>query len=68
MVNHEARKKRVRAQNNYAWFMTSTIVPPDEVDTDDEFADTPGTGEFRGRRVVRRKLRGPEDAETVLSK
>ena len=67
MVNHEARKKRNRSVNNYAWFMTTNIVPPTDVPTDDEFADTPGSAEFRGRRVVRRKLRDQRDKDDVLS-
>ena len=68
MVAHEARKRRQRGQNNYAWFMSVNVVPPTDVPTDDEFADTPGSNEFRGQRVVRRKLRDQRDHETVLSK
>ena len=68
MVNHEARKKRNKNQVQYAWFMTSNVIPPEDVPTDDEFADTPGSGEFRGRRVVRRKLRNGQDQDAVLSK
>ena len=67
MVGHEARKKKNRKDTQYAWFMSTTVVPPDEVPTDDEFADCPGGQDFRGRRVVRRKLRGTADAEIVLS-
>ena len=67
MVAHEARKKRNKNQVQYAWFMSSNVIPPSDVPTDDEFADTPGSGEFRGRRVIRRKLRNGQDADQVLS-
>ena len=68
MVGHEARKKRNRSQNNFAWFMTTNIVPPSDVPTDDEFVDNANAAEFRGRRVVRRKLRDSRDKDDVLSK
>ena len=68
MVGHEARKKRNRSQSNYAWFMTTNVVPPSDVPTDDEFADIAGAMEFRGRKVVRRKLRDSRDKDDVLSK
>ena len=67
MVAHEARKKRNKNQVQYAWFMSSNVIPPSDVPTDDEFADTPGSSEFRGRRVIRRKLRNGQDADQVLS-
>ena len=68
MQGHDSRKKRNRNQVQYAWFMSSNIVPPDDVPTDDECIDAPGISEFRGRRVVRRKLRNSQDQDQVLSK
>ena len=68
MVNHEARKKKSKNQVQFAWFMTSNVIPPDDVPSDEEFADTPGTGGFRGRRIVRRKLRNGQDQDHCLSK
>ena len=68
MVNHESRKKRNKNQVQFAWFMSSNVIPPDDVPTDDEFADTPGSSGFRGRRIVRRKIRNGQDQDQVLSK
>ena len=68
MVAHEARKKKNKNQTQFAWFMSSNITPPDDVPTDDEFADTPGSLPFRGRRVTRRKLRNGQDQDQFLSK
>ena len=68
MVAHESRKKRNKNQTQYAWFMSSNVVPPDDVPTDDEFNDVAGGNEHRGRKVIRRKCRSDKDADTVLSK
>ena len=68
MVAHESRKKKNKNQVQYAWFMSSNVIPPNDVPTDDEFTDVAGQDVFRGKRVVRRKIRNTRDAETVLSK
>ena len=68
MLNHERRASRAGSKRKiYAYFDTKTIVPPDNVDTDDEdYEDDPGSA--RGRRIVRRRLQGLEDEQRVLSK
>ena len=68
MTAHEARKKKNKNQVQYAWFMSSNVIPPPDVPTDDEFAATSESAEFRGRRVVRRKLRNGQDQDQFLSK
>ena len=56
MVNHEAKRSRMKkGERLHAWFMTSIIVPPDDIDTDDELND-PAARPFKGRRVIRRKV------------
>ena len=68
MTAHEARKRRNKNQVQFAWFMSTNIIPPSDVPTDDEFAESSGAAEFRGRRVVRRKLRNGQDQDQFLSK
>ena len=68
MTAHEARKKKNKTQVQFAWFMSSNVIPPSDVPTDDEFADSSGSADFRGRRVVRRKLRNGQDQDQFLSK
>ena len=69
-VSHENRKARMRkGQRLHAWFMTSCIIPPDDVDTDEEAVNDIAARPFKGRKVIRRKI-APADAEyeTFLSK
>lgn len=69
MVNHEAKKSRMKKGDRlHAWFMTSCIVPPDDIDTDEELND-PAARPFKGRRVIRRKVSpSSNDYERFLSK
>lgn len=59
--------KKCFRHRGYKAIMTTNVVPPTDVPTDDEFADISGVAEFRGRRVVRRKLRDSRDKDDVLS-
>ena len=69
MVNHEARRSRMRKKDRmHAWFMTSVIVPPDDICTDDEDIAEVAAQPFRGRRVIRRKVApASQEYENFLS-
>ena len=69
MVNHEARRSRLRKKDRmHAWFMTSVIVPPDEVGTDDEDINEVAARPYTGRRVIRRKVApASQEYENFLS-
>ena len=45
-----------KKERMHAWFMTSVIVPPDDVDTDAEALNDVAARPFKGRKVVRRKV------------
>ena len=70
MVNHEARKSRMRKKDRiHSWFMTSVIVPPDDIPTDDEGVNDVAARPFRGRKVIRRKVDpSSQEYENFLSK
>ena len=69
-VAHETRKARMKkGQRLHAWFMTSTIIPPDDVNTDDEAINDVAARPFKGRRVQRRKIApADQDYENFISK
>ena len=69
-VAHENRKSRMRKnQRLHAWFFTSTIIPPDDVSTEDEAVNDVAARPFKGRKVQRRKVApADQDYENFISK
>ena len=56
-------------QRLHAWFMTSVILPPDDVCSEDEAINDVAARPFKGRRVQRRKVApADQDYENFLSK
>ena len=51
-----------KGQRLHAWFMTSVIIPPDDVETDSEAINDVAARPFKGRKVIRRKV-APADHE-----
>ena len=69
MSAHEERVSRSgRSRTDaFAWYRSTTITPPSEVDTDDEFEDEESTRPYMGRFVECRKYTQRE-AHQFLSK
>ena len=56
-------------QRLHAWFFTSTIIPPDDVSTEDEAVNDVAARPFKGRKVQRRKVApADQDYENFISK
>ena len=57
MEAHEERVSRAKRNNQeaHAWYQSTTVCPPEECPTDDEFEATGETRPYRGRFVERRK-------------
>ena len=69
MTAHEERVSRSgRSRTDaYAWYRSTTITPPEEVNTDDEFEDDEAARPFMGRYVECRKYT-QQEAHKFLSK
>ena len=62
MVNHESRRSKMKKTRLHAWFVTTVVIPPDDVDSDSEPVNDVAARPFRGRKVIRRKV-NPADQE-----